>query len=284
MPVVALAPRDAVFEKMLGNIQEAKARGGSVIAITTEGRQSPGRSPRSATRDALDRRSCNHSAAHADGVDHPAAVARVPHRRSPRLRRRSAEESRQERHGRIARVGSSSRASLNPEQQAAVLHTGRPAAHPRRRGLWQDARHRAPHRVPRLGAASRSPTRSSRSPSPTRPPARCASASRRCSDVDCRAMWISTFHALCARLLRREAPHIGLSRDFIIYDSADQQARRQAAGEGVRARRRDLAAAHGARTHQPRQEPDGRARSRSRPRGIPATARLAGCSTATQRR
>src|SRR5918996_2794887 len=42
--------------------------------------------------------------------------------------------------------------------------------------------------------------------------------------VDCRKMWISTFHALCARLLRREAPHIGLSRDFVIYDSSDQQA------------------------------------------------------------
>ena len=25
-------------------------------------------------------------------------------------------------------------------------------------------------------------------------------------NVDCRQMWISTFHALCARLLRREAP------------------------------------------------------------------------------
>ena len=41
-------------------------------------------------------------------------------------------------------------------------------------------------------------------------------------DVDCRQMWISTFHALCARLLRREAPHIGLTRDFVIYDSSDQ--------------------------------------------------------------
>jgi DNA helicase-2/ATP-dependent DNA helicase PcrA len=40
--------------------------------------------------------------------------------------------------------------------------------------------------------------------------------------IDCRQMWISTFHALCARLLRREAPHIGLSRDFVIYDAADQ--------------------------------------------------------------
>ena len=37
MPVVAVAPDDAVFEKMLGNVQEAKARGGSVIAITSEG-------------------------------------------------------------------------------------------------------------------------------------------------------------------------------------------------------------------------------------------------------
>ena len=37
MPVVAVAPADHVFEKMVGSVQEAKARGGSVIAITTEG-------------------------------------------------------------------------------------------------------------------------------------------------------------------------------------------------------------------------------------------------------
>ena len=37
MPVVTIAPHDHVFEKMIGNIQEAKARGGSVIALTTEG-------------------------------------------------------------------------------------------------------------------------------------------------------------------------------------------------------------------------------------------------------
>jgi glucosamine--fructose-6-phosphate aminotransferase (isomerizing) len=37
LPIVALAPNDQVYEKMLGNIQEAKARGGSVIAITTAG-------------------------------------------------------------------------------------------------------------------------------------------------------------------------------------------------------------------------------------------------------
>jgi DNA helicase-2/ATP-dependent DNA helicase PcrA len=41
---------------------------------------------------------------------------------------------------------------------------------------------------------------------------------------ECDGIWLSTFHALCARLLRREAPKIGLSRDFVIYDSADQLA------------------------------------------------------------
>ena len=40
--------------------------------------------------------------------------------------------------------------------------------------------------------------------------------------ADCSRMWISTFHSLSARLLRREAPAIGLSRDFVIYDSSDQ--------------------------------------------------------------
>ncbi|HEX6322788.1 MAG TPA: SIS domain-containing protein, partial [Vicinamibacterales bacterium] len=38
LPVVAIAPGDHVFEKMVGNIQEAKARGGSVLAITTADR------------------------------------------------------------------------------------------------------------------------------------------------------------------------------------------------------------------------------------------------------
>ncbi len=37
MPVVAVAPHDHVFEKMIGNMQEAKARSASVIALTTRG-------------------------------------------------------------------------------------------------------------------------------------------------------------------------------------------------------------------------------------------------------
>ncbi|MBI4198578.1 MAG: glutamine--fructose-6-phosphate transaminase (isomerizing) [Chloroflexi bacterium] len=37
MPVVALAPRDALYDKMRSNIQEVKARGGKVIALVNQG-------------------------------------------------------------------------------------------------------------------------------------------------------------------------------------------------------------------------------------------------------
>ncbi|MDQ3916215.1 MAG: UvrD-helicase domain-containing protein [Actinomycetota bacterium] len=34
-------------------------------------------------------------------------------------------------------------------------------------------------------------------------------------------MWVSTFHSACVRILRREAPRLGLRSSFSIYDSAD---------------------------------------------------------------
>ena len=37
LPVVVLAPRDQVYDKVISNIQEIKARRGNVIAIATEG-------------------------------------------------------------------------------------------------------------------------------------------------------------------------------------------------------------------------------------------------------
>ncbi|MGN6108071.1 MAG: ATP-dependent helicase, partial [Kofleriaceae bacterium] len=36
------------------------------------------------------------------------------------------------------------------------------------------------------------------------------------------AMWIGTFHATCARLLRRYAEKVGLTRSFVIFDDDDQ--------------------------------------------------------------
>ena len=37
MPVVFVAPRDAVYQKIVSNVEEVKARGGRVIAVVTEG-------------------------------------------------------------------------------------------------------------------------------------------------------------------------------------------------------------------------------------------------------
>ena len=34
--------------------------------------------------------------------------------------------------------------------------------------------------------------------------------------------WIATFHAMCAKILRRESHHLGFSHNFAIYDSQDQ--------------------------------------------------------------
>ncbi len=38
-----------------------------------------------------------------------------------------------------------------------------------------------------------------------------------------RAMWVSTFHSACVRILRREAKTVGLRSTFSIYDAADSQ-------------------------------------------------------------
>ncbi len=46
----------------------------------------------------------------------------------------------------------------------------------------------------------------------------------RSSGLDASDVWVSTFHSFCARLLRREAAHASLPRDFAIYDDDDQTA------------------------------------------------------------
>jgi DNA helicase-2/ATP-dependent DNA helicase PcrA len=35
------------------------------------------------------------------------------------------------------------------------------------------------------------------------------------------ALWVTTFHSACVRILRRDIGHLGLSRGFVIYDQAD---------------------------------------------------------------
>ena len=38
-----------------------------------------------------------------------------------------------------------------------------------------------------------------------------------------RYLWMGTFHSICSRMLRAEAEHVGFTRDFTIYDAADQK-------------------------------------------------------------
>jgi DNA helicase-2/ATP-dependent DNA helicase PcrA len=47
-------------------------------------------------------------------------------------------------------------------------------------------------------------------------------ASRVASLLPGRNVWVSTFHRLCARLLRRDAAAVGLQPNFTIFDTADQ--------------------------------------------------------------
>ena len=114
---------------------------------------------------------------------------------------------------------------LPPEPRAGPRrHDDRgPAADPRRRRVGQDARRRAPDRVPRSASRRSSRTGSSRSRSPTGRPASCGSGSRTSSATSARTSRPGTFHALCARVLRRDGEAIGLDRRFVIYDTDDQQ-------------------------------------------------------------
>lgn len=40
-------------------------------------------------------------------------------------------------------------------------------------------------------------------------------------DADMRDMWISTFHAMCVRMMRRYAEKVGYTKNFLIYDTDD---------------------------------------------------------------
>ena len=111
--------------------------------------------------------------------------------------------------------------TLNPEQREAVLHIGGPllilagAGSGKTRVITSRIAylvgdgHAQPHEVLAVTFTNKAAEEM-----------RGRVASLLGSDVS--GMWVSTFHALCARLLRREAPAIGLSRDFVIYDSSDQ--------------------------------------------------------------
>jgi DNA helicase-2/ATP-dependent DNA helicase PcrA len=112
-------------------------------------------------------------------------------------------------------------ASLNPEQQDAVLQTEGPLLILAGAGSGKTRviAHRIAHLV---GSGMCPPDRILAVTFTNKAAGEMRTRVETLLGVDCRQMWISTFHALCARLLRREGPHVGLSREFVIYDSTDQ--------------------------------------------------------------
>jgi DNA helicase-2/ATP-dependent DNA helicase PcrA len=114
-------------------------------------------------------------------------------------------------------------AQLNPEQREAVLHVDGPllilagAGSGKTRVIVHRVAHLIGERHARPGEVL-AVTFTNKAADEMR------SRVARLIGPESEQVWLSTFHSLCARLLRREAPNIGLSRDFVIYDSADQLA------------------------------------------------------------
>ena len=242
MPVVAIAPRDHVFEKMIGDMQEVKARGGFVIAVTSHGDDKLG--------SILDPSRDSHPGG-AGGADLltpilmavPAAVAGLRYRRTSRLRRGSTAKSREVRDRRVGDGGlfvdetmlSWVRCSPGPPPKpphAIAWKHSTPSSEKRsctsrvrcrfcRRRFRQDPRHHAPIAF-LVGEGHAKPHEVLAVTFTNKAAEEMRTRVESLLGADCSRMWVSTFHSLCARLLRREAPAIGLSRDFVIYDSSDQ--------------------------------------------------------------
>ena len=135
------------------------------------------------------------------------------------MRRRSAAQPRQERDGGVAALDFLDQ--LNPEQRTAVLHRDGPllilagAGSGKTRVICYRLAYLigngyvAPHEVLAVTFTNKAAGEMQ-----ARVEALLTS--------DARKLWVSTFHSFCARVLRRHAPRIKLSRDFVIYDSVDQ--------------------------------------------------------------
>ena len=111
---------------------------------------------------------------------------------------------------------------LNPEQREAVLHTGTPLLIVA--GAGSGKTRVLTHRIAHQLATGR--VRPSEVLAITFTNKAAAEMRERVASLvggAARAMWVSTFHSACVRILRREAATLGLRSSFSIYDSADSQ-------------------------------------------------------------
>ncbi|MBX9244665.1 DNA helicase PcrA [Actinotalea ferrariae] len=111
---------------------------------------------------------------------------------------------------------------LNPEQREAVLHTGSPLLIVA--GAGSGKTRVLTHRVAHQLATHRA--RPSEILAITFTNKAAAEMRERVEQLvgpAARAMWVSTFHSACVRILRKEHATLGLRSSFSIYDAADSQ-------------------------------------------------------------
>lgn len=111
---------------------------------------------------------------------------------------------------------------LNPEQREAVLHTGAPLLIVA--GAGSGKTRVLTHRIGHQLATRR--VRPSEVLAITFTNKAAAEMRERVEQLvgpSARAMWVSTFHSACVRILRKEHATLGLRSSFSIYDAADSQ-------------------------------------------------------------
>ncbi|HET7305504.1 MAG TPA: DNA helicase PcrA [Segeticoccus sp.] len=113
-------------------------------------------------------------------------------------------------------------ADLNPQQRAAVTHEGSPLLIVAGAGSGKTRvlTHRIAHLLAERGAQPGqiiAITFTNKAAAEMRERVEALVGGR------AKAMWVSTFHSACVRILRREATKVGLKSSFSIYDAADSQ-------------------------------------------------------------
>ncbi len=112
---------------------------------------------------------------------------------------------------------------LNPPQKAAVLHEGGPLVvfAGAGSGKTRVITHRVAHLVAELGVP---PFRVLAVTFTNKAAGEMRERLGGLLGAPARSLWVGTFHAICARLLRRYAEPARVKKDFTIYDDSDQQA------------------------------------------------------------